>query len=120
MKRRTQPALYLHPSGNYQGGGYFIKIDNREHVHRKRIAVIPMPDKTVGDVHQLANQHKYLKEGIQFRDRKGKADDVAVDTDITNDSTGVSDDESFANSDSDYESSADSDNDPKYPDSDDK
>ena len=30
MKRRTEPAIYLHPSGNEQGGGFFMKIDNRE------------------------------------------------------------------------------------------
>ena len=33
MKRRTEPALYLHPSGNDQGEGYFMKIDNGERVH---------------------------------------------------------------------------------------
>ena len=28
MKTRTKTDLYLHPSGNDQGGGYFMKIDN--------------------------------------------------------------------------------------------
>ena len=56
MKRRTEPALYLHPSGNDQGGGFFMKIDNRERVHRNRCTVIPMPEKTVDDIHRLAKQ----------------------------------------------------------------
>ena len=29
MKIRTEPDIYLQPSGNDQGGGYFMKIDNR-------------------------------------------------------------------------------------------
>ena len=64
MKRRTEPDLYLHPSRDDQDGGYFMKIDNGEHVHRNRITVMPMPDKTVGDVHRLEKQQKYLKEGL--------------------------------------------------------
>ena len=68
-----------------------MKIDNGERVHRNRITVMTMPEKTVGDLHRLAKQHKYLKEGLEFRDRKGKSDSVAVDTDTTNNSTGVID-----------------------------
>ena len=74
-----------------------------------------MPEKIFGDVHRLSKQQKYLKEGLEFRDRKLKADAVAVDTDTTNDSTGVSDDESSDESENDDESSADSDNDPSDP-----
>ena len=33
-----------------------MKIDNRERVHRSRIKVTNMPEKTVGDVHGLAKE----------------------------------------------------------------
>ena len=93
-----------------------MKIDNGERVHRTRITVMPVLEKTVGSVHRLAKQQKYPKEGLEFRYRKGKADAVDVDTDTTNDNTGLSGDESPADSDSNDESFADSDNDPRYPD----
>ena len=64
MKRRTKPALYLHPYGNNQGGDYFMKIDNGERVHKNRITVIPMPEKIDGDGHRFTKQQKYLKEGL--------------------------------------------------------
>ena len=56
MKWRSEPALYLYPSGNAQGGGYYMKISNREHVHRNRFTVIPMPENVVEQVHQLAKR----------------------------------------------------------------
>ena len=42
-----------------------------------------MPEKTVGNVHRLAKKQKYFKEGLEFRDRKGKADAVTFDTGTT-------------------------------------
>ena len=55
-KRRTEPSLYLHQSRNNEGGGYFMKIDNGEYVHRNIMKVMPMPEKKVGGVHQLSKQ----------------------------------------------------------------
>ena len=97
-----------------------MKIDNGECVHINRITVMPMPEIIVGNVHRLEKQHKYMKEGLELRKRKGKADAVAVDPDIINNSTGVSGDESSSDSDIDDESSADSDNDPSDHDFDDE
>ena len=69
MKRRTESALYLHPSGNNQGGGFSMKIDKGERVHRNICTVIPMPEKKVNYIHQLVKQQKYQKERLEFRDR---------------------------------------------------
>ena len=43
MNMRTEPASYLYPSSNAQGGAYYMKISNGERVHRNRFTVIPMP-----------------------------------------------------------------------------
>ena len=47
MKWRTEAALYLYPSGNAQGGAYYIKISNGERVHRNRFTVILIPEDVV-------------------------------------------------------------------------
>ena len=54
LKLRTELALFLYPSGNVQGGGYFMKISNGERVHRNRYIMIPMPEDIVHKVHRLA------------------------------------------------------------------
>lgn len=59
MKRRIEPVIYLHPSGNDYGGGYFMKIDNGERVHRNIVVVMPMP---VDNVHKWPNnKNTYYK-----------------------------------------------------------
>lgn len=92
MKRRTKPVLYLHLSGNDQGGVFFRKIVNREQAHRKWATVMPILKKIVQDVHRLAKQHKYLVEGLQFRVQMGKTSAAIDDTDTTNNITWVSKD----------------------------
>ena len=55
-----------------------MKIDNGERVHRNRCTVILMPEKTVDVIHRLAKQQKFLKEGLEFRNRTGLLDAVTT------------------------------------------
>ena len=69
-----------------------MKINNGERVHRNRYTVIPMPEDVVDKVHRLAKRQKFLKEGLEFRDRRNEVidgDDTDDDTNINRNITGV-------------------------------
>ena len=67
-----------------------MKINNGERVHRNRYTTIPMPEDVVDKVHRLAKRQKFLKEGIEFRDRRNELiDNVDDDTNINRNTTGV-------------------------------
>ena len=67
-----------------------MKINNGERVHRNRYTVIPMPEDVVDKVHRLAKRQKFLKEGIEFQDRKNELiDDVDDEDNLNRNITGV-------------------------------
>ena len=67
-----------------------MKINNGERVHRNRYTVIPMPEEVVDKVHRLAKRQKFLKEGIEFRDRKNELiDDADDENNLNRNITGV-------------------------------
>ena len=88
-----------------------MKISNGERIHRNNYTVIPMPDEVVEQIHRLAKSQKFLKEGLEFRNRRHEliVDDVADDAQPNSNITGVERGES--ESDSDYSQSDEEDDD---------
>ena len=51
---RTTSAIALRPSGNMQGGHYYMSLTTGKRVIRNKWTVLPMPAKVIATVHQLA------------------------------------------------------------------
>ena len=54
MESRTSGAIALRPSGNEQGGHYFLSLHTGKRVLRNHWTVLPMPNDVVDAVHRLA------------------------------------------------------------------
>jgi len=90
---RTTGAIALRPSGNIQGGHFFLSLTTGKRIIRNKWTVLPMPAKVIATVHQLAAACKKYK-GIVFTDKDGNVlnDDNENENDISNETleiTGV-------------------------------
>ena len=72
MMSRTVGALALHPTGNAQGGFYFLSLSTGRVLNRLRATALPMPDHVVDQVHHMARQQK-ANPGLLFRNRSVSA-----------------------------------------------
>ena len=54
MNTRTVGAIATRPTGNVQGGYYFIRIDTGRRINRKDWTSLPMPETVIDQVHRLA------------------------------------------------------------------
>ena len=68
MMSRTVGALALRPTGNAQGGFYFLSLSTGQVLNRLRATALPMPDNVVDQVHRMARQQK-ANPGLLFRNR---------------------------------------------------
>ena len=77
MRTRTVGALALRPTGNEQGGYYFLSLATRQRLNRLHATKVPMPEEVVDRVHQLArtNPEQFI---LLDRDRHPFLDDVEV------------------------------------------
>ena len=71
MDSRTSGAIALRPSGNKQGGLYFLSLHTGKRISRNYWTVLPMPNNVVDAIHRLAAASKQAG-GITFMDRDGK------------------------------------------------
>jgi len=81
---RTTGAIALRPSGNIQGGYFFLSLTTGKRIIRNKWTILPMPAEVIATVHQLAAACKKYK-GIVFTDKNGNVindtnDDEANDT----------------------------------------
>jgi len=67
MDPRTSGAIALRPSGNEQGGHYFLSLHTGKRILRNNWTVLPMPNDVVDAVHRLAAVSKQAG-GITFTD----------------------------------------------------
>ena len=67
MDSRTSGAIALRPSGNEQGGHYFLSLHTGKRILRNNWTVLPMPNDVVDAVHRLAAVSKQAG-GITFTD----------------------------------------------------
>ena len=56
MEPRAIRALTLFPTGNHQGGVYFLSLLTRRVLNRTRATKLPMPDDVIDHVHHMARQ----------------------------------------------------------------
>ena len=62
MVTRTVGAIATCPTGNTQGGYYFICLDTGWRINRRDWTTLPMPSEVVDHVHRLARQAKANKQ----------------------------------------------------------
>ena len=76
MMSRTVGALALRPTGNAQGGFYFLSLSTGRVLNRLRATALPMPDNVVDQVHRMARQQR-ANPGLMFGSRShvGTAND---------------------------------------------
>jgi len=65
---RTTGVIALRPSGNMQGGYYFISLTSSKKIIRNKWTVLHMPAEFVATIHQLVVACKKYK-GIVFTDK---------------------------------------------------
>ena len=68
MRSQMVGALVLHPTGNAQGGFYFLSLSTSWVLNRLRATALPMPDHVVDQVHRMAWQQK-ANPGLLFGNR---------------------------------------------------
>jgi hypothetical protein len=106
----TSGAIVLRPTGNDQGGYYFLSLSTGQRLNQNHWTALPMPAEVIDRVHTLARPG-CSAQGIEFFDRNGKplTDNETDDSDSNSDDSN-SDDESYTGSDdSNTDSDADSD-----------
>lgn len=84
MEPRTVGAIALGPTGNSQGGHYFMSLKTGRRLNRTNWTELPMPAKVINRVHALACQSKAQK-GLVFADRNGNITDGPVHDDDEDD-----------------------------------
>jgi len=91
LSPRTSGAIALRPTGNDQGGRYFLSLHSGKRINRYAWTELPMPNEVIEQVHRLAEAaEKY--EGIVFTDMQGNIiEDQLYDNDANE---GYQDDES--------------------------
>ena len=96
MAPRTIAALALRPTGNKQGGWFYLSLSTGRKMNRLHVTKLPMPDHVIERIHRMARRNK---SGIEFRDQHNN---VIPDDDYNSDN-----DSDYSPSDSDL---ADSEN----------
>jgi hypothetical protein len=70
MASRTTGAIALWPTGNEQGGYYFLSLTTGRRLNRNRWTALPMPGDAIERVHTLARRSGAAR-GLTFADRLG-------------------------------------------------
>jgi len=97
MATRTTGAIALRPTGNAQGGYYFMSLSTGKRLSRSRWTPLPMPQEVIERVHTLARRG-HAARNLTFAWRNGQEikdnlEDVTDDSDdeYIDDNTAVSD-----------------------------
>jgi len=51
LRQRTSGVIALRPTGNDQGGHYFLSLHSRKRINRYAWPELPMPNKVIAQVH---------------------------------------------------------------------
>jgi hypothetical protein len=65
MQTRTTGAISLRPTGNEQGGHYFMSLTTGRRLNRNHWTPLPMPEEVIDRVHTLARRSKASRT-LQF------------------------------------------------------
>ena len=77
MEPRKSGDISLRPSGNEQGGHYFLSLHTGKRILRNHWTILPMPNDVVDALHRLAVASKQAR-GITFMDKDGN---ILIDDD---------------------------------------
>jgi hypothetical protein len=92
----TIGAIALRPTGNMQGGHFFMSLTTGRRISRRCWTALPMPDDVIARIHQIATQQN-ADHGLSFHDRNG----LAFDDDNEDKNDDDDDDRTFYPDDSD-------------------
>jgi hypothetical protein len=82
MTTRTTGAIALRPTGNAQGGYYFMSLTTGRRLNRTELTPLPMPQDVVNRVHVLARRSNANKELLfTWRDGRPITDDADAEND---------------------------------------
>ena len=76
MVTSTVGAITTRPTGNVQGGYYFISLSTGRRITRQEFTKLLMPSEVVDQVHQHAQRAKANKKKIRFTDSMNRDLDV--------------------------------------------
>jgi hypothetical protein len=91
MVTHTMGSIALHPTGNEQGGYFFLSLATGRVLNRNRWTALPMPAEVIDRVHVLARLNN-CPIGLMFTDRAGVA---LIDVGLTDAPDDDSDDEDY-------------------------
>lgn len=108
MATRTTGAIALRPTGNLQGGHYFMSLETGRRLNRNHWTEIPMPKDVIDRVHTLARRSNAYKQLIFLdREQRGPNEDDSTSSDENFDPNTIiaenSDDDSVEGSDGEPE-----------------
>jgi hypothetical protein len=123
MDARSIGAICLAPSGNEQGGHWFLSLSTGKRIHRHKWTTLPAPDDAIERINTLARQQG-MPRTLTFADRFGfeltndDDDDDTADDDRDSDYDPADDDSDDDADDehNDYGADSDADDDPDEPD----
>ena len=79
MAPRTIGALALRPTGNEQGGWFYLSLSTGRKINRLHATELPMPNLVVDRIHQMARRNKsglefhFIEQGGNFSDNSMKS-----------------------------------------------
>ena len=76
MLTRTVGNIATRPTGNVQGGYYFISLSTGRRITCREFTKLPMPSEVVDQVHRHAGRDKANKKNIRFTDSMNRDLDV--------------------------------------------
>ena len=117
LRHRTLGAICLGPTGNAQGGHYFMSLTSGARLVRHRWTPLPMPSDAIQRVTQMGRA-QHMPSTVTFADRHGNEIADPILQDLDNYSYGSDDDSTYSSHHSDESSFSDS-SDPDEPDDDD-
>ena len=90
MRARTMGALALRPTGNSQGGHFYLSLTTGRRLNQLHAAELSMPKDVITQVHRLA---RHYLTGLEFCDRTGNVmnDNEIPSHDNSNSSSTASD-----------------------------
>lgn len=113
MTSRTTGAIALRPTGNSQGGYYFMSLSTGKRLNRYNWTILPMPNEVVDRVHVSARRQS-ANRGLLFLNREGRDLDEedqgnGEPMDMDDNMDGDDDDSTYAPADDEYDTDDESD-----------
>ena len=100
MSSRTTGAIALRPTGNVQGGYYFLSLSTGKRLNRFAWTALPMPGEVIDRVHELARRNPAggdvvfgWRDGTEIDDEDGDEDDLRDEDYYPSDDEDDSDDD---------------------------